>query len=98
MIFLIYSFRENAKDLSIGRHVKLSFMPMFIKAASMAMKHYPILNSSVDENCENITYKVRKSLFFTPEQYPAKNYYNINLTDQRKHDRGRKARNCMMSL
>jgi len=24
----------------------------------MALKYYPILNSSVDENCENITYKV----------------------------------------
>ena len=24
----------------------------------MALVEYPILNSSVDENCENITYKV----------------------------------------
>ena len=53
-----YSFRENAKDLAMGRGVKLSFMPMFIKAASMALKYYPVLNSSVDENCENITFKV----------------------------------------
>lgn len=33
-------------------------MPMFIKAASMALGYYPILNSSVDENCENVTFKV----------------------------------------
>ena len=53
-----YSFRENARELAISRGIKLSFMPMFIKAASMALKHYPILNSSIDETCENITYKV----------------------------------------
>jgi len=37
--------------------IKLSFMPFFIKAASMALTQYPVLNSSVDEACENITYK-----------------------------------------
>ena len=29
-----------------------------MQAASMALHEYPILNSSVDEKCENITYKV----------------------------------------
>ena len=33
-------------------------MPMFIKATSMALLHFPILNSSVDQECENITFKV----------------------------------------
>ena len=42
----------------MDRGVKLSFMPVFIKAASMALSYYPVLNSSVDENCENITFKV----------------------------------------
>ena len=37
--------------------IKLSFMPFFIKAASMALAEYPVLNSSIDEACENITYK-----------------------------------------
>jgi len=32
-------------------------MPMFIKATSMALLHFPILNSSVDLDCENITFK-----------------------------------------
>ncbi|XP_028403645.1 lipoamide acyltransferase component of branched-chain alpha-keto acid dehydrogenase complex, mitochondrial-like [Dendronephthya gigantea] len=53
----LITFRENAKELAMGRGVRLSFMPMFIKAASMALKYYPVLNSSVDENCENITFK-----------------------------------------
>ena len=39
------------------RGVKLSYMPFFIKAASMALSQFPILNASVDEACENITYK-----------------------------------------
>ena len=39
------------------RGVKLSFMPFFIKAASLALTEYPVLNASVDEACENITYK-----------------------------------------
>ena len=56
--FFVHSFRQNATGLATGRGIKLSFMPMFIKAASMALKHYPILNSTVDENCEYITYKV----------------------------------------
>ena len=38
--------------------VKLSFMPLFIKATSMALLHFPVLNSSVDAECENLTFKV----------------------------------------
>lgn len=51
--------RSSLKDISVvkERGIKLSYMPFFIKAASMALLHYPVLNSSVDEACENITYK-----------------------------------------
>jgi len=42
--------------------IKLSFMPFFIKAASMALTQYPVLNSSVDEACENITYKASHNI------------------------------------
>lgn len=31
-------------------------MPFFIKAASNALQRYPILNASLDENCEKVTY------------------------------------------
>lgn len=37
--------------------VKITFMPFFIKAASLALIKYPILNSSVDEENESIIYK-----------------------------------------
>ncbi|XP_032660832.1 lipoamide acyltransferase component of branched-chain alpha-keto acid dehydrogenase complex, mitochondrial isoform X2 [Chelonoidis abingdonii] len=50
--------REELKPLAQVRGVKLSFMPFFIKAASLGLLHYPILNASVDENCQNITYKI----------------------------------------
>jgi len=29
-----------------------------VQAASMALRQFPVLNSSVDDNCENITFKV----------------------------------------
>lgn len=36
--------------------VKLSFMPFFIKALSMAIKTFPILNSRVNDDCTELTY------------------------------------------
>ncbi|XP_039340650.1 lipoamide acyltransferase component of branched-chain alpha-keto acid dehydrogenase complex, mitochondrial isoform X2 [Mauremys reevesii] len=54
--------REELKPLAQVRGVKLSFMPFFIKAASLGLLHYPILNASVDENCQNITYKASHNI------------------------------------
>lgn len=36
--------------------VKLSFMPFFIKAMSLALKAFPIVNSQVNDDCTEITY------------------------------------------
>ena len=36
--------------------VKLSFMPFFIKALSLALKQFPIINSQVNEDCSELTY------------------------------------------
>lgn len=41
---------------STETNIKLSFMPFFIKAVSNSLQKYPILNSSVDEACENIIF------------------------------------------
>lgn len=53
-------FRDAAKQ----RGVNFTYMPIFIKAASMALHYFPILNSSVDEKCENITYKASHNIGF----------------------------------
>lgn len=39
------------------RGVKLTYMPIIIKAASLSLAAYPIINSSLDSSCENIIYK-----------------------------------------
>uniref|UniRef100_A0A8D0LB85 Dihydrolipoamide acetyltransferase component of pyruvate dehydrogenase complex n=1 Tax=Sphenodon punctatus TaxID=8508 RepID=A0A8D0LB85_SPHPU len=54
--------REELKPTAEARGVKLSFLPFFIKAASLGLLHYPILNASVDENCTNITYKTSHNI------------------------------------
>nr|XP_006119877.1 lipoamide acyltransferase component of branched-chain alpha-keto acid dehydrogenase complex, mitochondrial isoform X1 [Pelodiscus sinensis] len=54
--------REELKPVAQARGVKVSFMPFFIKAASLGLLHYPILNASVDENCQSITYKASHNI------------------------------------
>ena len=36
--------------------VAFSYMPILIKAVSLALHHYPVLNSTVDPECTTITY------------------------------------------
>lgn len=57
----LVSLREHLKSLGKERGVNLSYLPFFIKACSMALHSYPVLNAHVDEKCENITYKVNHS-------------------------------------
>ncbi|XP_044528086.1 lipoamide acyltransferase component of branched-chain alpha-keto acid dehydrogenase complex, mitochondrial [Gracilinanus agilis] len=54
--------REQLKPLALARGIKLSFMPFFLKAASLGLLQFPILNASVDENCQNITYKASHNI------------------------------------
>uniref|UniRef100_A0A8C7W376 Dihydrolipoamide acetyltransferase component of pyruvate dehydrogenase complex n=1 Tax=Oncorhynchus mykiss TaxID=8022 RepID=A0A8C7W376_ONCMY len=54
--------RKELKGLSEARGVKLSYMPFFIKAASLGLLHFPILNASVDEAVQNITYKASHNI------------------------------------
>uniref|UniRef100_A0AC34FU46 Dihydrolipoamide acetyltransferase component of pyruvate dehydrogenase complex n=1 Tax=Panagrolaimus sp. ES5 TaxID=591445 RepID=A0AC34FU46_9BILA len=49
--------RSSLKHIGKERDIKLSYMPFIIKATSMALSKYPILNSSVDEKFENMIYK-----------------------------------------
>ncbi|KAI4564653.1 hypothetical protein MJT46_010451 [Ovis ammon polii x Ovis aries] len=53
---------EELKPTAFARGIKLSFMPFFLKAASLGLLQFPILNASVDENCQNITYKASHNI------------------------------------
>ncbi|XP_047657311.1 lipoamide acyltransferase component of branched-chain alpha-keto acid dehydrogenase complex, mitochondrial-like isoform X4 [Tachysurus fulvidraco] len=54
--------RSELKGVAESRGVKLSYMPFFIKAASLSLLQFPILNASVDESCQNITYKASHNI------------------------------------
>lgn len=49
--------RDTLKVEAKSMGFKLTFMPFFIKAASIALNKYPILNSVVDDQNESIIYK-----------------------------------------
>ncbi|KAK3585258.1 hypothetical protein CHS0354_006306 [Potamilus streckersoni] len=54
--------RSEVKAVAEARGIRISYMPFIIKATSLALLQYPILNSSVDEKCENITYKAAHNI------------------------------------
>lgn len=43
---------------------KISLMPFFIKALSLALTKFPILNSQVNDSCTEITYKTNHNIGF----------------------------------
>ncbi|XP_013111595.2 lipoamide acyltransferase component of branched-chain alpha-keto acid dehydrogenase complex, mitochondrial [Stomoxys calcitrans] len=54
----LVQFRDQLKDVALENGIgKLTFMPFCIKAASIALTKYPILNSSLDLENESIIYK-----------------------------------------
>jgi len=54
--------RGELQELAKERGVRLSFMPFFIKAASLALRQYPILNSSVSADESEIIYKAAHNI------------------------------------
>ena len=49
--------RERLKPLAAERNVKVSYLPFIMKATVAALKKYPILNSSLDEETSEIVTK-----------------------------------------
>jgi 2-oxoisovalerate dehydrogenase E2 component (dihydrolipoyl transacylase) len=49
--------RNELKSVADQHEVRLTFMPFFIKAASLALKQYPILNSTLSADETQITYR-----------------------------------------
>ncbi|XP_067846691.1 lipoamide acyltransferase component of branched-chain alpha-keto acid dehydrogenase complex, mitochondrial [Heptranchias perlo] len=54
--------RQELKAVTEDRGFKLSFMPFFLKAASLGLLQHPILNATLDENCQIITYKASHNI------------------------------------
>lgn len=49
--------RDQLKADALSQGVKLTYMPFVIKAASQALKKFPIVNSSLDMATESVIYK-----------------------------------------
>lgn len=56
---LLMGLKQQMQAVAGQYGVRFSLMPLFVKAASLALAHFPVLNAAVDQACENITYKVR---------------------------------------
>lgn len=54
--------KSQAKHFGKEKGIKISYLPFIIKACSIALHSYPILNAHVDEKCENITYKASHNI------------------------------------
>jgi len=54
--------RSELKAGCLERGIKLSYMPFIVKACSMALLHFPVLNSSLDHKAETITYKASHNI------------------------------------
>ncbi|GAB4410071.1 MAG: dihydrolipoamide acetyltransferase family protein [Thermodesulfovibrionales bacterium] len=53
----LWNFREREKKSLMGKGIHLTFLPFFIKAVQHALTEHPLLNSSVDEEKEEIVIK-----------------------------------------
>lgn len=54
--------RQTLKPHAAAHDIKLTFMPFFIKAASLALLQFPILNSSLDVFTESVVYKAAHNI------------------------------------
>ncbi|XP_063621545.1 lipoamide acyltransferase component of branched-chain alpha-keto acid dehydrogenase complex, mitochondrial [Cydia splendana] len=58
----LFEARQSIKSLAERQGVKLSYMPIIVKAASLSLTEYPVLNSSPDAACETLTYKASHNI------------------------------------
>lgn len=47
--------KDDLKEMSLDLGVKVTYLPFLIKAVSLALKDYPLMNSTVNENITEIT-------------------------------------------
>ena len=48
--------RKELKDVYAKQDIKLTMMPFFMKAMSLALKQFPIINTQVNDDCTELTY------------------------------------------
>ncbi|RXG71750.1 Lipoamide acyltransferase [Armadillidium vulgare] len=58
----LMSMKKELKSVFAEHNLRFSLMPIFVKALSLTLVHFPILNASVDEKCEKITYKASHNI------------------------------------
>jgi 2-oxoisovalerate dehydrogenase E2 component (dihydrolipoyl transacylase) len=58
----LVALRESMKQRYANDDVKLTMMPFFMKAMSLAITEFPILNSQVNADCTELTYKSRHNI------------------------------------
>lgn len=51
------SLRGHLKGLMSERGVSFSYMPFIIKALSLSLREFPVLNAHVNQDCTSIRYK-----------------------------------------
>ncbi|MFD2167079.1 dihydrolipoyllysine-residue acetyltransferase [Thalassotalea euphylliae] len=52
----LIALRKQLKEKYAKQDIKLTMMPFFMKAMSLAIKEYPIVNSQVNDDCSELTY------------------------------------------
>ncbi|MAD88499.1 MAG: dihydrolipoamide acetyltransferase [Pseudoalteromonas sp.] len=52
----LIALRKELKEQYAKEGIKLTMMPFFIKALSLAIKEFPIVNSQVNDDCTELTY------------------------------------------
>ncbi|KGJ97100.1 dihydrolipoyllysine-residue acetyltransferase [Colwellia psychrerythraea] len=52
----LIALRTELKEVYAKQDIKLTMMPFFMKAMSLAIKEYPLVNTKVNEDCTELTY------------------------------------------
>ncbi len=52
----LISLRKELKEVYAKQDIKLTMMPFFMKAMSLALKEFPLINSQVNDDCSELTY------------------------------------------
>ncbi|GJQ13265.1 hypothetical protein GpartN1_g5056.t1 [Galdieria partita] len=79
----LMNIRSGLKASTEKLGVRLTYMPFFIKATSYCLSHFSILNSSVDQNCENIIYHRHHNISIAMDTPMGLTVPNIKHVDQK---------------